>query len=192
MTDPLATVIVIHGYSGSPDKPRYHWLRRQLEQRGLAVDLPTMPSPGHPIEAEWLDLIDQRLSATAKPIILVGHSLGGLAVLRWLESRAHQPIFAAVSLAGVTKPLLHTTRTFSKDWQPPTDWVAIRTHAKHLVGIYSDDDWVVPPHEGDLLEQETHATMIRVSGRGHFADKDGTSELPDLLQTIDTLIQLAK
>ena len=187
-----ASVIVIHGYTDSPDRLCYHWLRHQLDVRNIHVAIPQMPVPNHPNETEWLDKIDSLISVSESPIILIGHSLGGLAVLRWLEVRASEPIHAVISLAGVTDPTLHPDTTFASEWHTPHHWKRMQENASNIVGIYSQDDTSVAPAEGERLKNTLNATLVMVNGRGHFTDDDGVNDLPELLQSIDALVQLAK
>ncbi len=189
--EPLASVIVIHGYQGRPDVAWKPWLKYELESEQVVAKLPAMPEPNHPVESAWLDMIDTQVIAAKTPIILVGHSLGGLAVLRWLETRAIEPIHAAICIGGVVTPKKYSG-TFAHEWSAPTDWENIRQFTNHLVGIYGRDDSSVTFDEGKLLEQNGQATLLVVEGYGHFSPDDGVTQVPELLQTIDSLIQLAK
>ena len=186
--EPTATVIVIHGYQGKADDFWKPWLRKELDIRGIATKFPQMPTPNIPKEEEWLDVLDQLVTTAAKPIVLVGHSLGGLTVLRWLETRAKEPIHGAVLVAGVTDP---TNYDFKDNFQKPSDWTRISTSTKHLVGIYSKDDTAVPFEQSQVLK-EHGATLLDVDGYGHFSSKKNVTKIPELLQVIDTLIHLAK
>jgi predicted alpha/beta hydrolase family esterase len=192
VTDPIATVILIHGYTGGPDKPRFHWLREQLKAENVRLVLPQMPEPNHPNETAWINVIDGLVAAAEPPILLVGHSLGGLAGLRWLEERTKEPIHAFISLAGVTMPDRHIDAPYATEWKAPQNWNQIRKNAGHIAAIHSEDDTHVAMDESERLVRNTGATLLRVTGRGHFSDADGVTDLPELLQTIDTLIQLAK
>lgn len=190
--EPLASVIVIHGFTGRPNKAWRPWLKQELLDRGVAVAIPAMPEPDEPHETAWLDTIDQAIEGATTPIILIGHSLGGLAILRWLETRAKGPIHAIIEVAGLITPGNYPNYNFFERFHVPKDWERIQHMARHRIGIYSEDDPAVPMIEGDKYERLASAQMLRVDGYGHFSDDSHVTKVPELLQIIDNLIQLAK
>lgn len=192
MEPPLASVVIIHGFTGKPEEAWRPWLKQELLLRGVAVAIPAMPNANEPTEAEWIQTIDTTVVAAESPIILIGHSLGGLAILRWLETTAKEPIHAAIEVAGVISPSEYPDYNFSQRFSAPADWATIHRMAKHRLGLYSTSDPVIPMAEADLFEQEADAQVLRVSDYGHFSDDSNVTEVPELLQMIDTVIQLAK
>jgi len=187
--DPLASVIAIHGYHGVANDAWRPWLKQELMARNVAVAMPTMPTPAHPIEVEWLDVIDTLVAAAEEPVILLGHSLGGLAAVRWLETRATKQIHGLIMLGGVIDASQYG---FHDTFSSPSDWTRIRERARHRIGIYGHDDSAVPFSEGETFAKQADALLLDVRGYGHFDAGSGVTEVPELLQTIDQLIQLAK
>src|SRR3954471_3952140 len=61
-------------------------MKRELERRGFAVALPAMPRPDHPIIADWIRFIDRLVGEPDAETIIVGHSLGCQAVVRYLDT----------------------------------------------------------------------------------------------------------
>lgn len=105
---PRAVVLLVHG--AGEHCGRYTWVAEQLNQQGLAVlgtDLPGLGQSGgrrgH-IESfeRYLDVVDrlwQRATALypGLPVVLLGHSMGGLITVRWLQTRStHDPLAAVV------------------------------------------------------------------------------------------------
>lgn len=88
------TLVLIHGYAASADQWRPLMERLAGDLRCLAPDLlgfAWAPAPPPPYQlGRWLDQVDQLLATqTTGPVVLVGHSLGGLvaveAARRWPE-----------------------------------------------------------------------------------------------------------
>src|SRR3990167_6703628 len=95
--NPKATVIVIHGYQGHPDTGWKLWLKQELEKLSVQTFLPPMPTPNTPKEDEWVATIAEQVKNASEPIILVGHSLGGSALLRYLEHEPEKQITGSCS-----------------------------------------------------------------------------------------------
>ena len=73
----------MHGKNVTPRDKWYPWLGKQVEAAGLAYEAPELTTNDKPKIEDWTG----QLGAT-KPdasTVLVGHSRGGIAILRWLE-----------------------------------------------------------------------------------------------------------
>ena len=79
-------VVIIHGYQGEPMRGFRPWLKVELEARGFSVSVPAMPSPDEPRVEDWVAAIAKEVGDAGKDCVLVGHSLGCAAILRYLES----------------------------------------------------------------------------------------------------------
>lgn len=186
-----ATVILIHGYKGHPDSPWKLWLRDQLVQSDIEVLLPTMPDADHPKLQEWLATVNGLVGQAAEPVILVGHSLGGTTVLRYLEQPDALPIKAGVLLAGATSAAIHRQRHpgimdfFAQSW----NFDAIRSKRTPLIAIYSADDPAVEVLEGELVRDELGARWVLLDkSYQHFSTSSGVLEIPELRKEILQLV----
>ena len=95
-------VILIHGKDADPSSKWYLWLRREIEKRGIVFFAPWLHKANDPILAEWLNEIDN-LNPDENSI-LVGHSRGGVAILRWLERQAESLKVEKVILVAANNP----------------------------------------------------------------------------------------
>jgi uncharacterized protein len=95
MTKP-AVLLIPDARISTPD----HWLSRWAEERTdcRRVDQESLDEPD---PVRWLARIDDAVDAAAKPVVLVAHSLGCLAVAAWalLSKRAEQGKVAALLVA---------------------------------------------------------------------------------------------
>ena len=76
-------VLIIHGWESNS---REHWFlaeKERLEKLGYEVVVPDMPNTLHPQKEEWVKVIED--FNPDENSILIGHSLGGVTILRYLE-----------------------------------------------------------------------------------------------------------
>ncbi|WP_100373834.1 alpha/beta hydrolase [Bacillus sp. FJAT-45037] len=105
ISEPRGVVVIVHG--AGEHHGRYKWLAKKWNEHGFDVimgDLPgqgkTRGKRGH-IQSftQYLDSIEEWLEEARlknMPIVLLGHSMGGLAVIRTLMERNPVQIVAAI------------------------------------------------------------------------------------------------
>jgi predicted alpha/beta hydrolase family esterase len=94
-------VIVLHVARGGPDTNWSPWLHAKLENQGVEVAPPRLPTPqGQSLEA-WFEAYDRAVaSLLPAPTILVGHSLGAAMMALRLVERAAAPFSGLFLAAG--------------------------------------------------------------------------------------------
>lgn len=92
-------VIIVHGWSGSPDDNWLPWLKSELEKLGYEVSTPRMPDADNPSIKEWVRTLSKIVGAPDKNTYFIGHSIGCQTILRYLET-IHQPVGGALFVAG--------------------------------------------------------------------------------------------
>ncbi|MDP3940915.1 MAG: alpha/beta hydrolase, partial [bacterium] len=82
----MKRVISVHGWGGHADEGWRPWLGRELEKHGIAFHNPQMPHTQFPQLHEWIPFLHQVVGRPDTETFLIGHSLGSVAILRYLES----------------------------------------------------------------------------------------------------------
>jgi len=170
-----ANIFIFHGTEGYPEENWFPWLKQELEQKEYKVFIPQFPSP--PIVpakiAEWFDVLKNYEQNIDENSILIGHSLGGIFLLRELEKITH-PIKAAFFVGtpiGV-RPILNYDRdsAFSGfDF----NWEEIKKKAQNFVVFHSDNDPYVGLDNGKELAKNLGVELSFVPNAGHFNKKAG-------------------
>ncbi|WP_423488614.1 alpha/beta fold hydrolase [Mycobacteroides sp. PCS013] len=122
------TILLIHGFTESADGWRS--VLDMLGEQGhrcVAVDLPHFGRAARPVTTGYLSAVDDFIAAAVRQfdrgdgVVLVGNSVGGLAVLRAAQ-RADLPLVAAVAIGPAG---LHTTwwMRLVRRVRPATDWI---------------------------------------------------------------------
>ncbi len=123
---------------------------------------------------------------------MIGHSLGGLFLLRVLE-RLPNPIFAAffVSAPIGIKPI----RYYDSDYRFSGfsfNWRLIKSKAKYFSVFHSDNDPYVSLANGKELAKKLRVKLNFIPNAGHLNAESGYAKLNELLQEINLALTSAK
>jgi predicted alpha/beta hydrolase family esterase len=209
-------VLIIHGCEGYPQKHWYGSAAEELRAQGhhvVAPQFPTrLPPDGidllflrQPVPKElasfenqtlsiWLD-IAKKATEGWKPerTILVGHSLGGLTVLRlaeWAKEKPYHAVLAASPVGGSihlpeTPPDL---RSFYEDINGDD----IRTGSKKIIVFIGSDDSIVPPEQSKRIARLCRSDrVITIENGGHLNADSGYVTFPRLLQELEEITRKA-
>lgn len=176
-------VILIHGFNASPDMNFHPWLRQQLVDRGFKVVAPTLELRASE-EFDLPGIIDsmkKQIGVLGNDDIILGHSLGGLLALQYLQAvemvETPRAMILVASPWKVAKPELQ--RLFMLD----LDADVVMWKAREYVIIHSKDDKLVPIEHARLLANALKARLVETDGDDHYMGE----EYPVLLETIEEL-----
>ncbi len=166
--------IIVHGWSGSPDRDFMPWLKEELHKRDYEVLVPAMPDTDNPKIDTWVPYLKQVVGVVSEEDILIGHSMGCQTILRFLETlNENEKVNKVVLVAGFGPVLTGLTAEEELIAQPwldaPLNFDKIKTKAKLFLAIFSDDDPFVPLEENKkLFEEQLEAKTIVEHDKGHF------------------------
>ena len=91
----MPNIFIFHGTAGYPEENWFPWMKEKLEKKGCKVTVPQFPTPeGQSLEA-WLKVFKPYYDKVNENTIIIGHSLGGIFLLKLLE-QIEKPIKLAV------------------------------------------------------------------------------------------------
>lgn len=192
----MKKVFIIHGFGGVPNGGWFPWLMGKLAKENIfACSLP-MPNPANPVASEWINTMQSYLEANEE-IILVGHSLGGTAVLRYLESlNSGVKIGGVVLVAPVSEKLevADPTSDFRKIdnfFNSEFDLEKIKNAVNKITIIHGKKDQFVPFEHSEKISKGLGCELITVENGDHFSQKSEPIcyELP---QALDSILKIAK
>ena len=166
-------VLFIHGGGQGAYEADKELAANLRDELGAAYDVrcPEMPDEESPEYEAWKEKIEQELAALDGEVILVGHSLGALILLKYVsEEEVEKPV------AGLF--LVATPYVGTGGWEFEEDALredfAAEIHLRLPVFLYhSHDDEVVPFAHLALYEAKLpQATIQELEGRGHQFDND--------------------
>jgi hypothetical protein len=171
--------ILVHGWDGGVDKNWFPWLNKELIDIGYSVQPLSMPDPASPQRRSWVKHLQDHVIVNKKTI-LIAHSIGCIAVIRYLETIPEIP--KAIILVAPFVNNEHDYKTVRSFFHGPIDWAKIRK-CKNIHTIYSDDDPFVSIWQKSVFEDEANATTRLVCGSGHF-DGDKLPIIMDIVREI--------
>lgn len=178
--DCVKRAFLIHGWTGSPEKGWFPWLKKELEKNNFTVIAKLMPLPDAPVMQEWVEYLKELVGTGDEETFFVGHSLGCITILRYLETLPeNEKTGGAVLVAGFTDNI--GSKELSNYFTSPIDWKKINSRCKKFVAINSDNDKEVSLKYGYIFKEKIGAKLI-IEHKGHMADD--TLELESLLNSI--------
>ena len=182
----MKRAIIIHGM---PSKEEYFdpksvapshnhwfsWLQRQLLLNEVLTQTPEMPEPYSAKYEDWRDILN-RFHPDEKTI-LVGHSLGGGFLVRWL-SEANAKVGKVVLVAPWLDPNKELETDFFNFLIDPQ--LVSKTESTAI--FISDDDDKEELDSTERLKSEVENILVKeFKGKGHFILAHmGTEEFPEL------------
>ena len=183
---------IIHGWDGSPEEPMHQWIKKRLEERNFEVIIPKMPNPAKPKISSWINKIRKVVNNLGENDILIGHSVGCQAVLRYIETLKDKKIAKAILIAPWMKLDKKTieeegegVKEIAKPWEEtPINWKVINNNCKEFIAIFSDNDPYVPLSNIELFKEKLNSKVLTLNKRGHFDPSSGIKVLPEILEFI--------
>jgi predicted alpha/beta hydrolase family esterase len=186
-------VILMHGKDATPEDKWYPWFKTACEREGWKFTAPVLPKSADPVLKEWVDELEN-----CKPdeeTVLVGHSRGGVAVLRFLEQMNVDEKVKAVILVATndgrrSHKAIPTETNYGFYTEAGYNFDEIKSHSDNFFVLHSTDDHVVPYQAGVENAAGLGVELMSFSDRRHFGSKgDGTcvTEIPELIEIISRL-----
>ncbi len=179
---------IIHGWGGNPESNWFPWLKKELEAKNIKTAILAMPDSDLPKMNAWLSRMQKEIFNPDENVYLVGHSLGGIAILRYLEALPEgKQIGGAVLAAGFSESI--GTKEIDNFFDKPVDYGKIKKSAKKITAINSDNDPFVPIKQGEILRDRLNAKLVILKNAYHMNWRNNFFKMPEVL---DELLELMK
>jgi len=175
--------VIIHGWEGKPNLHWFPWLKSKLEENGFKVQVPEMPNTNYPQKDEWVSHLREVVGVVDENLLIIGHSLGGITIIRFLEQLPEdKKIGCAVFAAGFPQSV--GVDEIENFFDTPVNLSAIKNKANRFIVVASDNDPYVPFENAKILEKELDGELLVVPKGGHLNMDDGFTDFPLLLEKI--------
>lgn len=188
-------IFVVHGWEDSPEGSWFPWLRSELVKLNMDPRVLEMPTPNWPQIDTWVQTLAGSIGRPDDNTFLVGHSIGGQTILRYLQALPVGAKVGGVLLVAAWVTLKTAAledeegKAVSDPWlHRPLHWTKIIPHVPKAVVIASNNDPYVPMEDQYLFRKQLHAELIVERDRGHLSGVDGVRQLPSALRAIKILV----
>ena len=179
----MKRAIIVHGWEGYPEEAWFPWLKAELEKVGMEAEVPQMPDTNNPHMDKWLPYLEKAVGEPDEHLVLIGHSLANITILRYLETLEEgKKVGKVVMVAGFTDALGY--KEIESFFQKPIEWDKIRHHCSKFVAINSDNDPYVPLKHADVFNEKLGAKTIIENNKGHMSGSANIKELPSVLEAV--------
>lgn len=188
----MKRIIIVHQWSGSPESDWYPWLKKKLENNGYKVLVPVMPDPDHPKIEPWVKALREAVGRPDEQTLLIGHSIGGQTIVRYLSALSGHEKFAGVLLVTPWVTLLPAAlpdddyRSTGAPWlNVPINWESARRRAVKFKAVFSDDDPYVPMADSETFKEKLGAEITILHSKGHLTAEEEHTEVPEVWEMIE-------
>ncbi len=179
--------VLVHCWEGYPNYCWYPWVKKELEKKGFQVIVPEMPNTNNPKIKEWLPKLKEAVKEPDSNLYLVGHSLGCITILRYLESlKKDIKVAGVIMVAGFVDSLGY--KEIESFFQKPINYSKIKKHANKFIAIHSDNDPHVSLDNSNIFKKKLGAKVIIKKNMNHFSgeieNEEACTKLPDVTKSI--------
>lgn len=172
------------GVQGAPEKGSFDlvsYLRKELSDK-YEIHYPIIEDPENPTYEMWKSLFSQEFNKIEKPLILIGHSLGGSMLLKYLSKEKSNTTISALFL--ISTPHWGKNGWDIEDFEMRKNFETELNHITRVYLYHSDNDTIVPfEHLNFYKKAFPHAIIRELKGTDHaFANG-----LPELVSDIKSL-----
>ena len=191
----MKRVFIIHGWTGKPNEHWLPWLKHELQQKGFEVHVPEMPETDNPKIDLWIPYLKEQTNKADENTYFVGHSIGCLAILKYLEKYSEKIGGAILVAPWVTlNPESFAApedKEVADSWTSDGfDWVKLKSLCPNFTALFSKDDPDVPFDDNEpVFRKQLGAKIIVEKDKGHFTADRGVNELPVVLEELLKMAQ---
>ncbi|MBU0671209.1 MAG: alpha/beta hydrolase [Patescibacteria group bacterium] len=174
----MSNIFIIHGVGGDPQENWFPWLKAELEKEGNNVFIPHFPTQESGMLEAWWKVFNEYKDQIDENTIFIGHSLGAPFILNVLEK---YPAKAAYLVAGFVGPQDNQFYKYTKEIADRDfDWNKINDNCSNFYIFQSDNDPYIPMEKAEELKEKLDTEYILIKNAGHFNEKAGHKEFPEL------------
>jgi predicted alpha/beta hydrolase family esterase len=169
----ISAIVVSHMFASSSADVWYPQLGAEFGAEGHQVLIPDLPDPHSPDPQAWLTTLAQAADPRrAADTVLVGHSLGGVSVLRLLERHDTErfgPYAGLLLVASMAREVGYDA--LAGFFQPEFDWPRIRRAVLRVRVLHAADDPVTAAATPDHVTSfavDLGATVTLLPDGGHL------------------------
>ncbi len=158
----------------------FPYVKKELEEVGIKVIAENMPDPDFARKRYWLPFIEKKLKSE-EDVILIGHSSGAVAILKYLEThKVRGIILVGCYYSHLEDEKEKASGYFDEEWK----WSKIKENLGWGVIFASTDDPYIPIGQARYIRDKLGAEYHEYNDEGHFGNDANKTEFPEIIQII--------
>jgi len=158
----------------------FPYVKNALEKLGIKVIAENMPDPDLARKKFWVPFIESKVG-NDKSCILIGHSSGAVAILRYAETHKIKiAIIVGASYTHLNDKKEKLSGYFDKEWK----WNKIKENCNCIIQFASTDDPYIPIDEARYISQKLNTKYHEYNDQGHFGNDVKKTEFPEIVAEI--------
>jgi predicted alpha/beta hydrolase family esterase len=156
-------ILILHGWNSNSKEAWFPLAEKEFSDLGCDVTVPDLPGDYFPDYNGWLQTIEDFVPD--ENAILIGHSLGGVAILKYLsqtEIKVKQIVLVATPIEPMDFGQIESF--FETDF----NWEKIKKNAGKISLIYDENDPVIPLEHGKKFAEKLNTDLIVLPGGTHL------------------------
>lgn len=176
----MKKALILHAWYSKPEDNWYPWLKTKLEAKNYQVFSPKIPTfdSDSPQLKISMDFVEKNFTIDEETTI-VSHSLGCLLAMRLAERRQYNKM---ILVAGWDFDDL--TVNHKSFWPNKIDHEKIKQNVKEIYCVTSDNDPYITLFQVQEMSKRLNGKFILIEKGGHFASKEKTKQIIQLLPLI--------
>jgi len=158
----------------------FPYVKGELERLGIEVIAENMPDPDLARKEYWLPFIKAKIG-NDNETILIGHSSGAVAILRFLEENKCK---LAVLVGVYHTDLNYESEKKSGYFGEPWKWDNIKENADRIIIFASRNDPHIPISEPFFIKEKVNAEYHEYFDEGHFGVDANKTEFPEIITLV--------
>ncbi|MDR0465252.1 MAG: alpha/beta hydrolase [Treponema sp.] len=175
-------VYIVHGYTSSSDAEWFPWLKSKLSRIGVNVIVLDMPNSNAPIASEWIGHLSKNVKAIDENTYFIGHSLGCITLLRFLETQHDNTKMGGIILASGFVRKIPKYPNLDQFIKSDLDIKKMTKMTPNRCVFSAPNDNYVPYEYSCELAKFLEAKLITIENGGHFIGQEGFIQFPQLFE----------
>lgn len=185
----MKKIYIIHGYYASPNEHWFPWfVEKVYAVYGIEVEVLRMPTPESPYVEAWLEKLHDKIGIPNNEMFIVAHSLGCVALLRYLDSLHESFTLGGMILVSPFDKPLEVFPNLDPFVDVTLNYAKLSRNVLQKHVIFSDNDMYVPPSISKTLGVKLDSALLEIPRGGHFLGIEGFETFPELYEIFRQMI----
>lgn len=179
----MKKVYIIHGYYASPHEHWFPWFVEKVQAGyGIDIEVLRMPTPESPHVDAWFEKLHSKIGTPNNQTFIIAHSLGCIALLRYLESLQESFSLGGMILVSPFDKPLEIFPHLNAFVDVTPNYAKITRSVLQKYTVFSDNDMYIPASISKNVGINLDSALYEIPRGGHFLGIEGFETFPELYE----------